>query len=198
MLSACVLTFSVTAFIMWDPQETDQQIGSHNIFSSQTRCAGSGIMSLLHTAELFVYRRTKHLRSGPVLHRLLSVPAEVGSQDVPRLQVAESSFFFITLPPSCIFKGSIPILEEAFTKGHGGYVGSLKMSNFILTVKRNGPAFANPFSTSVCQNTLPIHSTATASALFLHWPNLRYWPFLATMSDSYMDPNRFQWPSESD
>ena len=116
--SACpvrMLPFPVTVSIIPGPPETDQQADNHNIFSSQQGYAGLGIMFRLHTAELCVYRRIMPLRSVPGSHRLLSLPVEVGSQDVLRLRVRESSFFFIILPPLCIFKGFIPILEEAFT-----------------------------------------------------------------------------------
>ena len=95
----CALSFSVTVSIMWVPPETDPQIGSHNIFSSQTRCVGSGIVFRLHTAELCADRRIMPPQFVPGSHRLLSLPVEVGSQDVFRLQVLESSFFFIMLPP---------------------------------------------------------------------------------------------------
>ena len=67
--SVCMLLCSVVVVIMLVPPETGQQIGSRNIVSSQTRCAGLGIRSRPHTAELCADRRIMPLRSGPVLHQ---------------------------------------------------------------------------------------------------------------------------------
>ena len=60
------------------------------------------------------------------------MPVEADFRDVLRLQVPESSFFFILLPPCIYLRISALILEEVFANEHGGYVGSLKMVVFCI------------------------------------------------------------------
>lgn len=122
----CTMPFSVTVSIMWFPPGTDRHTGIRNTFSSQIRRVGLEIFLLLHTVESCAYRRIAPRQSAPVLHRILSVPAEAGSQDVLPLSVRKS-FFFIMFPPCIYLWITILILEEVFANDHGGYVGPLNV-----------------------------------------------------------------------
>lgn len=122
----CTMPFSVTVSIMWFPPGTDRHTGIRNTFSSQIRRVGLEIFLLLHPVESCAYRRIAPRQSAPVLHRILSVPAEAGSQDVLPLSVRKS-FFFIMFPPCIYLRITILILEEVFANDHGGYVGPLNV-----------------------------------------------------------------------
>ena len=124
------------------------------------------------------------------------MPVEADFRDVLRLQVPESSFFFILLPPCIYLRISALILEEVFANEHGGYVGALINGRILYYNRRNGPAFASPFSSFVCQGAPPAHSTAEDPGHFLLL-SLHPLPASAARLGIGRDPDCSQWLSGS-
>lgn len=96
-ISFALLLLSVP--IIETPLGIDQQIHMNSEPSSSTVRSSLEIAHRLHTVGSYEYRRKDVRQFGLEIHRLSSVPVEVGSQDALHILGPKCSFFFIVLPP---------------------------------------------------------------------------------------------------
>ena len=85
--------------IIETPPGIDQQIHMNSEPSSSTVRSSLEIAHRLHTVGSYEYRRKDVRQFGLEIHRLSSVPVEVGFQDALHILGPKCSFFFIVLPP---------------------------------------------------------------------------------------------------
>ena len=101
-------TCSLPALIILPPLRIGRRCRRNNRSSFSPMHFGSETVLQLRTVGWCAYHRRVLQQSLPEICLPLSVPAEVGFQDVLRQSALERAFFFMVVPPSKFFNGEFP------------------------------------------------------------------------------------------